>query len=221
MFLTQMPLNPQRRTTRELVSSPQRMHAAVLSGFLPGTAERERVLWRLDESDRHTLNLFIVSATEPSLEAMVEQAGWQTQPVWRSADYRRFLERLEGGQRWVFRLRANPVISVRPANGGRGQRVPLARVTEQEAWLLERAPRLGFTVVEGDQGRPNLQVSDRRRDAFRRGWGPDARTVTLATARFDGVLEVSDPSALRSTLVQGVGSAKGYGCGLMTLARIP
>jgi len=221
MFLTQMPLNPQRRTTRELVASPQRMHAAVLSAFLPGTSERERVLWRLDEPDRHTLNLYIVSATEPSLETMVEQAGWQTQPVWRTADYRRFLDGLESGQRWIFRLRANPVVSVRPEGGGRGQRVPLARAEEQEAWLLGRASRLGFAVVQGDQGRPNLQVSDRHRDAFRRGWGSDARTVTLATARFDGVLEVTDPSALRSTLQQGVGSAKGYGCGLMTLARLP
>lgn len=40
MYLTQMPLNPQRRATRELVLSPQRMHAAVLAGFLPGAPER-------------------------------------------------------------------------------------------------------------------------------------------------------------------------------------
>ena len=48
MFLTHMALNPQRRSTRDLVSSPQRLHAAVLSAFVPGTGERGRA--SVDES---------------------------------------------------------------------------------------------------------------------------------------------------------------------------
>ncbi|MFV0534003.1 MAG: type I-E CRISPR-associated protein Cas6/Cse3/CasE [Cumulibacter sp.] len=217
MYLTHMALNPQRRSTRTLVESPQRLHAAVLSSFVPGTANQGRILWRLDSPERKRLDLYIVSPVQPSLEAMADQAGWPSQPVWRTADYSPLLERLEANQRWVFRLRANPVRSVRPQEGGRGSRVSLLRVEEQVNWLLTRSAKLGFTVVPGEHG-PNVKVTEVRTEKFRRG-GPESRLVTLGTAAFEGVMDVTDPQRLRQSLVLGIGSAKGYGCGLMTLAR--
>lgn len=229
MFLTHMPLNPQRRSTRELVASPQRLHAAVLAGFLPDTASRQRVLWRLDSDGRHNLDLYVVSVARPSLDALVEQAGWSANPVWRTADYGRFLDRLEGGQRWIFRLVANPVKSIRPggddhaarAGRQRGHRVPLVTVDAQTEWLLSRAPRLGFTVPNGGAGVPNLALSNRTRLRFQRRTETEARTVTLEAVQYDGVLEVTDARALRTALTAGIGSGKGYGCGLMTLASQP
>ena len=221
MYLTHMPLNPQRRSTKELVASPQHMHAAVLSAFVPGRTDADRVLWRLETPEPHRLDLYIVSPVEPSLEAMVDQAGWTAQPVWRTADYTRLLNSVEAGQRWVFRLRANPVVSVRDAPGRRGKRVPLQRPGEQIGWLVDRSERLGFNISAGADGAPNIQVSDQQLLRFRRAHGDASRTVTLATALFDGLLEVRDPDALRDTLVSGVGAAKGYGCGLLTLARVP
>ena len=218
MYLTHMALNPDRRSTRDLVQSPQRLHGAVLSAFLPGTADTERILWRLDQPERHRLDLYVVSRVEPSLEAMADQAGWPSQPVWRTADYAPFLKALRVGQRWQFRLRANPIRSVRPDVGGRGQRVPLLHVDQQVEWLAQRAPGLGFAVADGTHG-PNLRVTERRTERFRRG-GADGRLVTLGTAVFEGVLEVSDASLLAATLTRGIGAAKGYGCGLMTLARM-
>lgn len=43
-------------------------------------------------------------------------------------------------------------------------------------------------------------------------------TVTLAVTQVDGVIQIQDADAARLTLVQGIGPAKSYGCGLMTLA---
>ena len=43
-------------------------------------------------------------------------------------------------------------------------------------------------------------------------------TVTLAVAQVDGVIQIQDADAAREALVHGIGPAKGYGCGLMTLA---
>ncbi len=219
MYLTHMALNPERRSTRELVQSPQRLHAAVLSAFVPGTAEAGRILWRLDHPERHRLDLYLVSPVAPSLEAMADQAGWPSQPLWRTADYHPFLRSLGVGQRWLFRLRANPIRNVRPDEGGRGDRVPLASVTDQVLWLTERADALGFELVPGEYG-PNVRVSERRTERFRRG-GPGGRTVTLSTAAYEGVLEVTDQERIRDSLTRGIGPAKGYGCGLMTLARHP
>lgn len=217
MYLTHMALNPDRRSTRELLQSPQRMHAAVLSAFVPGTREQGRILWRLDNPDRHSLNLYVVSPVAPSLEAMVDQAGWPSQPVWRTADYSPFLLGLGAGQRWLFRVRANPIRNARPPEGGRGERVPLLRVQENLTWLTDRSAGWGFSVADGEHG-PNLRVTEKRTERFRRG-GPGGRLVTLATAAFEGVLEVTDPDRLANTLSQGIGAGKAYGCGLMTLAR--
>lgn len=217
MYLTHMALNPERRSTRELVQSPQRIHAAVLSAFVPGMADSGRILWRLDHPERHRLDLYVVSPVAPSLEAMADQAGWPSQPVWRTADYAPFLQGMATGQRWVFRLRANPIRNVRPRDGGRGDRVPLQRPDEQVEWLTGRSVGLGFAVVAGEHG-PNVRVTERRTERFRRG-GPGGRLVTLGTTVFEGVLEVTDADRLAGALTGGIGAAKGYGCGLMTLAR--
>jgi CRISPR system Cascade subunit CasE len=42
--------------------------------------------------------------------------------------------------------------------------------------------------------------------------------VTVTRVTYDGRLRVVDPDALRRTLTAGLGKAKAYGCGLMTLA---
>ena len=63
----------------------------------------------------------------------------------------------------------------------------------------------------------NLLINgvERSTAEFRRG----GERVTLALATFQGVLEVTEPEALRRHLVHGIGRGKAYGCGLMTLAR--
>ena len=50
--------------------------------------------------------------------------------------------------------------------------------------------------------------------------GGRRKQVTLRNVQFDGVLQVTDTSALRDALTQGIGKGKAYGCGLMTLRRL-
>jgi CRISPR system Cascade subunit CasE len=44
--------------------------------------------------------------------------------------------------------------------------------------------------------------------------------VRFTQATFDGRLRITDLDAFRRTLTQGLGKAKAYGCGLMTLAPV-
>ena len=44
--------------------------------------------------------------------------------------------------------------------------------------------------------------------------------MTLRVVQFDGVLTVEDADRLRQSLQDGMGRAKGYGCGLMTLRPV-
>lgn len=226
MFLTRMPLNGGRRSTAALLSSPQRMHAKVLSCFPPEAVhanESGRVLWRVDRAG-HEVTLYVSSPEPPDLQSLVEEAGWATSSApWSTGRLAPLFDRLEAGQRWQFRLTANPVISRKGQGSRRGKPIPL-KDTDQEAWLMERAPRTGFQIPVNSLGAPELIVSQRRRVAFskrieRPGQGAEARrSVALSMATYDGILEVVDPDLLRRTMGHGLGRGRAYGCGLITLA---
>ncbi|WP_166851578.1 type I-E CRISPR-associated protein Cas6/Cse3/CasE [Isoptericola sp. BMS4] len=209
MYLSRIQINPVRRGGRKLLGSPQAMHAAVLAAFPQADEERGRVLWRVDRDGPRTW-LYVVSGPEPDFAHVVEQAGWPTtQSTWAVRPYGALLGRLEAGQTWAFRLTANPT---RTSGGKRYGHVTAA---QQQEWLLSRAAGWGF-AVRGGTGAPDVVVHDRRVDRFQRS----GRTVTIAKATFDGLMTVADADALRSALAHGVGPAKGYGCGLLTLAPV-
>ncbi|WP_100447755.1 type I-E CRISPR-associated protein Cas6/Cse3/CasE [Glycomyces xiaoerkulensis] len=222
MYLTRMRLNTARRGAGKLLGSPQAMHAAVLHGFPSEAAaspEGGRTLWRLDFESRHDALLYVLSAEEPDLTHLVEQAGWPTRSGgWESRRYDTLLKRLGAGQRWAFRLTANPTRSGRnhKKEGSPTQHFGHVTAGQQVDWLLHRAERFGFTVPTGSSGEPNLALRRREQRRFHRSGSP--KPVTLQFATYEGVLEVEDPESLRGALVSGIGRAKAYGCGLMTLA---
>lgn len=218
MFFTRMQVNTRRRGAQKLLSSPQALHAAVTGAFPDARPTEEgRVLWRLDTYASHRVLLYIASPDKPDLSHLVEQAGWPTTQTWATRDYDTLLESLRPGQQWHFRLTANPVRSGRKQ--GDSQTKPFGHVTaaQQEQWLLERAGKLGFRVRASSYGddESDLAVVDRKVQRFNR---KDTR-VTVATATFEGHLEVVDPAVLRRSLTFGIGRAKSYGCGLLTLAK--
>ena len=55
---------------------------------------------------------------------------------------------------------------------------------------------------------------------FKRPGGRAKRDLTLFGVRFDGVLAVTDPDALTGAVRQGIGPAKGFGFGLLSLAPL-
>jgi CRISPR system Cascade subunit CasE len=65
---------------------------------------------------------------------------------------------------------------------------------------------------------PNFRV-----DLIPEGWvrcgKEDHSGGRFLAVRFEGVLEVTDPDQLLQTVSEGIGSAKGFGFGLLSLAR--
>jgi CRISPR system Cascade subunit CasE len=219
VFLTRFQINPARRGARKLLASPQAMHAAVLAAFAEPALHHDghRRLWRVDQQSRQQATLYIASPTEPDLTHLVEQAGWPTTQTWQTRPYGSLLASLEPGQQWAFRLTANPVHNGRhPKKPETAPTQRLGHVTarQQRDWLLARAERAGIRIPTGALGEPDLLIHRRTTISFPR----NGDTVTISVATFDGRLEVVDADALRRTLVGGLGPAKAYGCGLMTLA---
>ena len=234
MFLSSCELNPVRRGARKLLGSPQAMHAAILSCFPPSQSEgRGRVLWRLDQTGSSTV-IFMVSNTCPDFTSLTEQAGWPHAKGWRSMPYEQVLDSLKTGDLYSFRLTANPTHAVRTEGGGSSKRLGHITAAQQEEWLLGRAGKHGFSIPtvgvsgtshgESDPASSHdhaFQVVGRSTLSFRRNHGGKAGTVTLSQATYSGALIVTDVASLRDSLINGIGPAKAYGCGLLTLAKPP
>lgn len=212
MFLSRMEFNPQRRGAHKLLGSPQAMHAAVMSSFAHEAehGSDSRVLWRVDAEGARTL-LYVVSQVQPCFRHLQEQAGWTTTVTWASRPYGRLLDRLAQGQIYAFRLTANPGRVVTASNG-RKRRVGFFRESDQVAWLMGKARVMG--VDFGAVDAPGFAVKQARRRDFNR----QGQTVTIMQVTFEGSLTVLDPECLRRILINGVGPAKAYGCGLLTVA---
>jgi CRISPR system CASCADE complex protein CasE/Cse3 len=226
-YLTRMEINPRRRAARRYLGSPQVMHAAVEAAF-PATSAGERRLWRIDRVGEGVW-LYLTSGTRPDLTHIVEDIGRPRTQGWETKDYTPLLDKLAAGQVWAFRLTANPTHSGRRSRDSADtQRFGHLTVTQQEQWLGSRLVGWGTRCIgtpqgAGEEGGPaplSFAAVGREVVQFSHGRsGTGGRQVTLTRTSYEGALEVVDPQALRSALVNGMGHAKAYGCGLMTLAR--
>lgn len=220
MYLTRFTMDPAHRGARRLLGSPHAMHAAVRGAFAaPEDYEQPggRTLWRIDTTSGALLHLYIVSPGRPDLTHLVQQAGQAATEPWTTRGYGPLLDSLSAGQRWAFRLAANPVHSGRKtADAKETQRFGHLRPAEQTTWLLDRAERCGFSVAVQQDGEPNVKLRRSQTVSFKRGMG----TVTLTTATYDGALDIVDAELFRQAMTHGIGHGKAYGCGLLTIAPL-
>ena len=137
---------------------------------------------------------------------------------------------------YAFDLRANPVKTIvqrgpngetlfRP-NGKRknGKRVPLVKPEELRAWLIRRGEVRcrdektgldipgGFRIIEEKP----LEISPMVENHFRK----KEQSAYHGGVQFRGTLEVTDPARFIESYQAGIGSAKGFGFGLLLLAPI-
>lgn len=205
---TAVTLNLDGPSTRNTLLSPERIHATIeksldLAG--PRTQDEARTQWRLDGD-----TLLIVSDRTPD-EKWIAQNMNVTR--FRSKNYEGILNNLQANTRWVFRCKANATIKL--SDGTKKYDVPLCHENDLFAWMDRQGIRHGFHVTRDRLNRPELTIR-KERVQFRKTTGK----VTLATSIFDGILSIDDPDMFRNALLTGIGRAKAYGNGLITLARL-
>jgi CRISPR system Cascade subunit CasE len=226
MYLSRVELNTNLLATKRALSSPQVIHAAVEGSF--PTDKKARTLWRIDRREK-SFYLLAVSRHEPDFRHIIEQFGWpSSNQQGEIRGYEPFLQRVAVGQKWGFRLRANPTFSEPVGPGKRGKVCPYGTPHQQEQWLKKRALTHGFKLLHATVTQREIRVFSKKRDeqGSENGEGAvkdrdkDKDKVTLAMATFEGALRVGDPELLTKALCNGIGRAKAYGCGLLTLAKI-
>jgi CRISPR system Cascade subunit CasE len=116
-----------------------------------------------------------------------------------------------------FRLAANPTRKIDTKSGpdGRrrnGKRVPVSNERLYD-WLARRAEAAGFSVEpDSISVQPGYVYLNKERN------GPGQ---CLRSARYEGMLIVTEPSRFTETLLRGIGPGKAFGFGLLSVALSP
>lgn len=205
MYLSRIKLNTSTRNTIKFFSSLQVAHAAIEAAF--ADTDNTRKLWRLDNYQGNPYVL-LLSQNEPDLTSFIAQFGYPSEKG-EIRNYQKILDLVQTGAEYRFRLCANPVRSIKQETAGRGKVTAHVTVAQQEDWLREKSERLGFEALQ-------FAVVHRETKKFKR----QSQYVTLSIATYEGVLKIKDEAVFRKTLVNGIGRAKSYGCGLLTLAKL-
>jgi CRISPR system Cascade subunit CasE len=210
MFLSRIGLDTSNRETLRILSSPQLTHGAVEQSF---HGDRQRRLWRIDLLERKYF-LLVLSESQPDFSGIVKQYGIPgAEPSWETKDYDRLLERIRPDHSWRFRLKANPVHSVKDRDTmSRGKVMAHVTSQQQKQWLVKRAQHCGFSL--------NPDAFDVIHTQWQKFNKEDGHEVTFRTATYEGILTVTNPDCFRESLITGIGRAKAYGCGLMTVISV-
>ncbi|ASU79063.1 type I-E CRISPR-associated protein Cas6/Cse3/CasE [Actinopolyspora erythraea] len=231
MFLSKLPVNVVSRKFRRDIANVHEMHRTVMAAFPDierSTARSEHgVLWRLDRTAQGYV-LYVQSRTQPTWDRLPENylcdrgKVRSLQPVLRA---------VRAGTTFRFRIVANPTRRLKPQNDHRNdgnrrhnRRVPLHRPDERTSWLVRQAEQRGFVLPTASTGEPDVtatplpELSGRQQDSTEGTASPRHNKITIAPVRFDGRLVVTDPEELSRAIQDGIGPAKAYGCGLLSLA---
>ena len=221
MFLSKLTLNVRHHAVRRDFRLPYEMHKTILSRGFDGIDKEAigRVLFRVDTSEFGPPILLVQSQRESNWSKLDE--GYTC----RAVEQKAYDSSFETGQRLRFRLRANP--TWRKSHDDKlKNRLPYFSEEDQLRWLIRKGQLAGFKLLGQwlDSTDP-LSGEPKPIPNFSVDVIPDGRSFVLKeekgwhlAVRFEGVLEVTDPIQLRQAIAQGIGSAKGYGFGLLSVA---
>jgi CRISPR system Cascade subunit CasE len=204
MFLSKLTLNPSpaARAVQRDLASPYELHRTLMRGFPdkicggPG-----RVLFRVEPTREDDPPVVLVqSEKSPDWSSLLHDGHYLLAAHWKEVRIS-----VAAGQPLRFRFRANP--TVRRA----GKRMGLVRCEEQRKWLERKAAAAGFALLDFTVRRSARYVS-RVRTGERSG------TQTHLGVDYEGLLKVTDRELFAAALAGGIGSAKGYGFGLLSVA---
>jgi CRISPR system Cascade subunit CasE len=195
-----------------------KIHNLVWSMFSEDSDKKRDFLFRQEESNGQPL-FYIVSEEEPKDQNC----------LW-NVESKKYNPYLHNGQKLIFSLRANPIVTKRDENGKqhrhdivmdaktkleaegsqKNKRPDSFEIAQREGleWLRKKGDSNGFEICENQ-----VIATGYRTNRFFKPKGH--HSVSISTIDFSGILTIKDPEVFLNTLYQGVGPAKSFGCGLL------
>lgn len=202
-WLTQITPNFRNPHAHHDLADAVRMHRRVMSLLPGGLGDQPRrqagVLYRIEQAPAGT-RILIQTAIEPDLGKLPPGYGSA-----QARDLGPLLDWLSDGVLVRYRLTANTCM-----RKSRTKEVVPLRGADAEKWWHDRAPGCGLDLQSLVSRAPGDAVG---------GGDPKAR-VRHALTQFDGVAVVTDPTALATAIVTGIGRGKSHGCGLLSIAPV-
>lgn len=199
-------------------------HQMIWDMFDNSPDQKRDFLYRREDSRGELPYYYVLSARQPA-----------SNPVAADIQTREYRPALRAGDRLMFSLRANAVVTRKADDAGKRRirrdiieaRVdeykqsienprdrPRPSVIHQEAaweWLERQGKQHGFSLNE-------LLIDNRQFYKVKKPGDDNVRCFTSIDLR--GQLLVDEPKALTTALMTGLGRSKAFGCGLLLVRRI-
>lgn len=210
MYLSRLKFHALDPRAAKLLGNRYRLHAALMRGYADA-GEDERVLFRVEPVAGRSAwqDVLVQGRNAPDWTPLLEDYGHACQ-----AQSKAFTVEPSAGQHYRFRLLANPTVT------RDRKRLGLVGEGAQREWLERRAEASGFRLLDCtviDEGLLPAWKKDEGQQPPK-GQKPKGKRLTIRTARYEGLLEITEPQIFGKALESGIGPAKGLGCGLLSLA---
>lgn len=208
-WLTQITLDPDNPAARRDLNDAVQAHRRVMSLVPDGLGDQARrkagVLYRIEHAPtpRTAPRLLIQTHYPPDDRHL--PTGYGTLAT-TSLDP--MLKLLDKGMQVRYRIVANPTKRHGRTSPHAGKLAALTGAAADQ-WWIDRADRAGLAL--------QTATATSLPDLTGRG-AQDDKPVLHAARRFDGTALVTDPIALRTAVLTGIGRGKSHGCGLLSLA---
>jgi CRISPR system Cascade subunit CasE len=209
-ILTKIIANPAHQRVRQDLRDFNRMHKTVTElvcppDFGPQPRAAASLLYRAEET---AAGVHLLVQSKIPVDATRLPAGYG---YGGCHDMETYLTRLANGVPVRYRIVANPT----KQEFVRGRRGTVRGLTEDDAleWWICKAALAGLKVTTAHITASNVLRGVRQAAGKR-------NEITLSTSRFDGTALVTDTTSVRTAILTGVGRAKSYGCGLLSLAPL-
>ncbi|MGV8049188.1 MAG: type I-E CRISPR-associated protein Cas6/Cse3/CasE [Anaerolineaceae bacterium] len=210
MYLSKILLDPSSKRVQNEISNRYELHRSLMSQFEDAKREEIGLLYRLEFANGYEyqpITLLVQTQVAPDWQLWEKYNGPANQ-----AEVKEFQVETTPGARYYFRLLANPTVKVKQADE-KGKRLGLYQPTEQLEWL-KRKSRLNGFLLEA------LNLTDKGMvESTKRDQGTVYHIKHLAIL-YEGILVVTDQYQFSNSLIRGIGSAKAFGFGLLSLVRI-
>lgn len=225
VYLSEVTLDPRNRATFRLLADTYALHRWILMAF-PDQMEggSGRVLFRA-EADKGETRLLVQGEKQPDwsrCEGVIHRVrgpkDWEPN--------------FAAGQALRFRLRANTAYKTTDNTGDKPRKVRRAwtKRHEQLAWLKHQGERHGFAIIPlpsgpewfdpfGDEPEARAEVRITPLNHLIGHKPAQERPVEHFGVDFKGLLRVTDPEQFTQAITEGIGPAKGFGFGLLSVAR--
>lgn len=219
IYLSRLILNPRSRQVRNELADPYEMHRTIMKAFPAANYEKGQpsgVLFRVEVQRTGVPTLLVQSLHKPRWEEIPNPQSYligreylpfgEVNPAEKEVDLN---HRLCTGQQLAFRLQANP--TKRDAKSRK--RVGLYKEEEQLEWLKrkfewESAAKLISARIGNEKEVQGKLFHERNR----------IKRMKFHTVQFEGILQVDNQEIFLEMLKAGIGSGKGFGFGLLSIA---